>query len=49
MTRKSKRDLERAIESLHTDTDIADAVPMVVPETALMLGDRRFCEVKHDP
>jgi len=40
MTRKSKRELEHAIESLQTDTDIADAIPMVVPETALMPGAR---------
>jgi len=48
MTRKSKRALRRAIESLQTDTDIADAVPMVVPETALMPGDRLNQDVPED-
>lgn len=48
MTRKSKRELERAIESLQADTDIADAVPMVVPETALVPGDRPNLDVPID-
>lgn len=35
MTRKSRREIERAVNTLDSGTDAADAVPLIVPSNAL--------------
>lgn len=35
MTRKSRREIERAVNTLERGTDAADAIPLVVPSNAL--------------
>lgn len=48
MSRKSKRDIERAIQGLQANAVHADAVPMVVPKNALSDGEAPDLEVSTD-
>jgi len=48
MTRKSMRDIERAIQGLQADAVNADAVPMVVPENAFPDGEAPDLDVSTD-